>query len=272
MSYLKTRDGTKLYYKDWGAGPSVILIHGWPLSADSWDDVAMAIADAGFRVIAYDRRGFGRSQHAWQGYEYNTLTDDLADVMQTLNTGDSVLVGFSMGGGEVARYMSRYQGKGVTKTVLISSIVPYVLKTETNTEGVEKSVFDDMINHIKEERPKFFSGFFKDFYGVSLLSHPVSDEYLRWATNIAMEASLKATVDCVRTFSETDFRTELSTFTVPTLIIHGTADKTVPIEPTARVAHKGIANSVLMEYEGEAHGIFATQKTRLIADLIAFLS
>jgi pimeloyl-ACP methyl ester carboxylesterase len=145
------------------------------------------------------------------------------------------------------------------------------MKTETNPQGVDKSVFEDMLKDIKEERPKFFSNFFKDFYGVSLLSHPVSDELIRWSSNIGMEAGLKGVVDCVHAFSETDFRPELNAFTVPTLIIHGTADKIVPIEPSARAANKGIANSVLMEYDGQPHGLLATQKTRLIEDLIAFL-
>src|ERR1700710_894863 len=153
MSHIATQDGTRLYYKDWGAGRPVILIHGWPLSSDSWDDQAMAIADAGYRAIAYDRRGFGRSSQPWRGYDYDTLADDLARVIEQTGAVDATLVGFSMAGGEVARYMSRHGGKSVIKAALISSVVPYMLKTPDNPDGTEQSVFDKMIKGMKEDRP-----------------------------------------------------------------------------------------------------------------------
>ncbi|MEO6855105.1 MAG: alpha/beta hydrolase [Rhodoferax sp.] len=175
MHSITTQDNTPLYVKDWGTGRPVILLHGWPLSADSWDDQAMAIADAGMRAIAYDRRGFGRSSQPFSGYDYDTLADDLAAVMEGCGvTSGAALVGFSMGGGEVARYMSRHAGKGVTKAVLVSSVLPYMLKTTDNPEGVDQKVFDEMTKGMKEDRAKFFAGFFKDFFGVSITSHPTS--------------------------------------------------------------------------------------------------
>lgn len=271
MNYVKTADGTQLYVKQWGAGRPVILLHGWPLSADSWDDQAMAIAEAGYRAISYDRRGFGRSSQPWTGYDYDTLADDLAAVIEQTGAQDAVMVGFSMGGGEIARYMSRHGGKGVIKTALVSSVVPYMLKTPDNPDGTEKSVFDDMTNCMKEDRAKFFAGFFKDFYGVSLISHPTSDEVIQWSCNVAMQASLKATLECAKSFATTDFRPDLPSFKVPTLIIHGTDDKTVPIDAAGRAAAKGIANSTLIEYDGAAHGLPATHKDRLTKDLLAFI-
>lgn len=271
MNYVKTADGTQLYVKQWGAGRPVILLHGWPLSADSWDDQAMAIAEAGYRAISYDRRGFGRSSQPWTGYDYDTLADDLAAVIEQTGAQDAVLVGFSMGGGEIARYMSRHGGKGVIKTALVSSVVPYMLKTPDNPDGTEKSVFDDMTKGMKEDRAKFFAGFFKDFYGVSLISHPTSDEVIQWSCNVAMQASLKATLECAKSFATTDFRPDLPSFKVPTLIIHGTDDKTVPIDAAGRAAAKGIANSTLIEYDGGPHGLPATHKDRLTKDLLAFL-
>ncbi len=271
MNYVKTADGTQLYVKQWGAGRPVILLHGWPLSADSWDDHAMAIAEAGYRAISYDRRGFGRSSQPWTGYDYDTLADDLAAVIEQTGAQDAVLVGFSMGGGEIARYMSRHGGKGVIKTALVSSVVPYMLKTPDNPDGTDKSVFDDMTKGMKEDRAKFFAGFFKDFYGVSLISHPTSDEVIQWSCNVAMQASLKATLECAKSFATTDFRPDLPSFKVPTLIIHGTDDKTVPIGAAGRAAAKGIANSTLIEYDGAAHGLPATHKDRLTKDLLAFL-
>ena len=271
MTFLSTSDRTQLFVKDWGTGRPVIFLHGWPLSADSWDDQAMAIAAAGHRTIAYDRRGFGRSSQPWSGYDYDTLSDDLASVIEQTGAKDAVLVGFSMGGGEVARYMSRHAGKNVSKAALVSSVVPFMLKTPDNPKGTEQSVFDDMAAGIKEDRAKFFAGFAKDFYGVSLISNPVSAEVLDWTRSLAMQASLKATLDCAKSFSSTDFRRDLAAFKVPTLIIHGTDDKTVPIDAAGRAAAAGIANSTLLEYDGAPHGLFATHKERLTSDLLRFI-
>jgi non-heme chloroperoxidase len=271
MSYITTQDQTKLFYKDWGTGKPVIFLHGWPLSSDSWDDQAMAIADAGFRCISYDRRGFGRSTHPFNGYDYNTLADDLAAVIEQTGAKDATIVGFSMGGGEVARYMSRHAGKSVAKAVLVASIVPYMLRTEDNPNGTPQKVFDEMTAGMKEDRAAFFADFFKTFYGVGLLSTPVSQEVLEWSRSVAMQANLKSTLACAQAFASTDFRPDLSAFTVPTLIIHGTDDKTVPIDASAREAAKGIPHATLIEYDGAAHGITVTEKDRLTQDLLDFL-
>ena len=271
MRYVTTSDKTQLFVKDWGSGRPVILLHGWPLSADSWDDQAMAIAESGYRTIAYDRRGFGRSSQPWSGYDYDTLADDLAAVIEQTGAQDAVIVGFSMGGGEIARYMSRHAGKSLAKAVLISSVVPFMLKTADNPQGTEQAVFDKMAKGMREDRAKFFGGFFKDFFGVGVVSHPVSDELLSSASSVAMQASLKATLECAKSFTTTDFRGDMAAFKVPTLIIHGTNDKTVPIDPAGRAAVKGIAQSKLIEYDGAPHGLFATDKQRLTTDLLDFI-
>ena len=271
MQVVTTSDNTKLFVKDWGSGRPVILLHGWPLSADSWDDQAMAIAESGYRTIAYDRRGFGRSSQPWSGYDYDTLADDLAAVIEQTGAEDAVLVGFSMGGGEIARYMSRHGGKSVVKTILVGSVVPFMLKTGDNPNGTEQAVFDKMAQGIREDRAKFFAGFFKDFFGVGMLAHPVSEEMLIASRTVAMQASLKATLECAKSFATTDFRPDLPAFKVPTLIIHGTGDKTVPIDASGRAAAKGIAQSNLIEYENAPHGLFATEKQRLTTDLLDFI-
>ena len=271
MAKIKTRDGTELYVKDWGSGRPVILMSGWPLSSDSWDNGAMAIADAGMRAIAYDRRGFGRSDQPWTGYNYDTLADDLADVIEATGATDATIVGFSMGGGEVARYLSRHGGKGVRQAALIASVVPYMPKTSDNPDGTPQSVFDEMAAGMMEDRAHFFGKFFKDFYGVGYFEKPVSSEVIDWSVNQAMMASLKATLDCAAAFSSTDFRPDLPAFTVPTLIIHGSGDKTVPIDPSARAAAKAIPHSTLIEYDDAPHGLFATHKDQLNKDLLAFL-
>ena len=271
MNYLATKDKTKLYVKDWGIGQPVILLHGWPLSSDSWDDQAMAIADAGYRAIAYDRRGFGRSSQPWTGYDYDTLSDDLAAIIEHTGSQAAIIIGFSMGGGEVARYMSRHGGKSVAKAALISSILPFRLKTDNNPLGTEQEAFDKTAHTINEDRAKFLTDFFHTFFGVGTLGHLVSSELLENMRDVAMQASLKATLECLKSFSTTDFRADLAHFKVPTLIIHGTEDKTVPIEASARLAAKGIAQSTLIEYEGAPHGLFATQKTRLTQDLLDFI-
>lgn len=271
MAHVTTSDGTRLNVKDWGTGRPVILMHGWPLSADSWDDQAVAIADAGMRAIAYDRRGFGRSSQPWGGYDYDTLADDLSAVIEATGAQEATLVGFSMGGGEVARYMSRHAGKHVAQAVLVSSVVPYLLKTADNPAGVDQAIFDQMTAQMQDDRAHFFAGFFKSFFGAGLVSSPVSEEVLMWARQLAMMAGLKSTLACAKAFATTDFRGDLSAFTVPTLVIHGTDDRTVPIDATGRAAAAGIRQAQLIEYEGAPHGVFATHKARLTEDLLTFL-
>ena len=273
MPYIATRDDVDLYVKDWGEGRPVVLIHGWPLSSDSWDPVANALAEDGYRVIAYDRRGFGRSDQPWDGYDYDTLADDLADVMEAADiTEDATLIGFSMGGGEVARYMSRHNANGLVSAALISSVVPYMLQTADNPAGVPQKTFDEMTQGMLTDRPAFMRTFLKQFFGQGLISHPVSGETLDWAWRLAMQAGLKPTLDCAAAFATTDFRPDLASFTVPTLVIHGTDDRTVPIDATGRAAAAGIARSQLVEYDGAPHGLFVTHQAKLIADLKSFLS
>ncbi len=272
MPRIITNDQTELYVKDWGTGQPVILIHGWPLSADTWDDQALALADAGYRAIAYDRRGFGRSSQPWSGYDYDTLSDDLAAVIEQSGAKDAVLVGFSMGGGEVARYMSRHHGKSIAKAVLISASLPYRLKTSDNPLGAEQAAFDKTAQGINNDRPKFLAGFFEKFFGVTPQEQPVSEELLAWARSVSMQASLRATLGCAKSFTTTDFRPELAAFKVPTLVIHGDDDKIVPIEASSRLTAKGIAQATLIEYVGAPHGLFATHKERLSKDLLDFLA
>lgn len=272
MRYVTTPDGTELYVKQWGEGRPVVMLHGWPLSSDTFDDLGLALAAAGLRGIAYDRRGFGRSSQPWQGYDYDTMADDLAAVLKATDCRDAVLVGFSMGGGEVARYMSRHDAANVSRAVLIASVVPYMSKTDDHPEGVDAEVFAGMADAMRRDRAGFWSGFFKDFYGIGTLSKPVSSEVVDWSRQLAMQAGLKATLACAEAFATTDFRRDLASFRVPTLIIHGTADKTVPIDATARKAAAGIAGSELVEYDGAPHGLLASHKERIADDVIAFIT
>jgi pimeloyl-ACP methyl ester carboxylesterase len=272
VPYAKTSDGTKLYYKDWGAGDPVVLLHGWPLTGDTFDDAALALVEAGKRCIIPDRRGFGRSDQPWDGYDYDTLADDVVSILEDAGIHERVaLVGFSMGGGEVARFLTRQGPHRVSKAVLISSVVPYMLQTEDNPNGVPQSTFDEMTAGMKKDREHFFKGFFRDFFGTGIVSHPVSDEVEMNAWRQTMMAGLRPTLAAAQAFATTDFRPDLANFTVPTLVIHGTADKTVPIDATGRVVADRVPGAELIEYDGSAHGLFATDKQRLIADLVAFL-
>jgi pimeloyl-ACP methyl ester carboxylesterase len=271
MATITTRDGVNLYVKDWGRGRPVVLLHGWPLSSDTFDDLGMAIADGGVRAIAYDRRGFGRSDQPWTGYDYDTLASDLADVIAATGAEEAALVGFSMGGGEVARYLSSFPDHTVTRAVLVASVVPYMLRTADNPNGVEQGVFDGMAQALQDDRAAFWAGFFPQFYGTGLLRQPVSDEVIQWSRQIAMQASLKATLACAHAFATTDFRPDLKAFRIPTLVIHGTADQTVPIDTSGRAAAAGIARSVLREYDGAPHGLLASHKTQVRDDVLAFV-
>lgn len=273
MAHFKTRDGTAIRYKTLGEGRPVILIHGWPLSGDSWDPVMMAMADKGMQAIAYDRRGFGGSDHAPTGYDYDTFSDDLADLIGHLGlTANIGIAGFSMGGGEIARYMSRHGGKGVSAVALVSSVVPYMLKTDDNPDGVPDATFQEMTEGMKTDYRKFFTGFFQDFYGVGLMSKPVPKEELEWAWETTMKAAQWATLKAAAAFAYTDFRPDLAHFKVPTLVIHGTADKTVPIDATGRQVAAKVPGAKLIEYDGEPHGVFATATDRLASDLTEFFA
>lgn len=271
MPFVTTADDVQIYYEDAGAGRPVVLIHGWPLSGASWEYQAVPLAEQGFRVIAYDRRGFGRSEKPSTGYDYDIFASDLATLLEDLDLRDVVLVGFSMGGGEVARYLSRHNGGGrVAKAVLVGAVTPFLLKTADHPDGVDRSVFDDIVEKLREDRPGFLEGFGKAFYGAGPLNFSVSDAFLQWSLGLAFQASPLATLACVRAFSETDFREDCRAIRVPTLIIHGDADKTVPIDVTGRKAAQLISNSELKVYEGAPHGLFYMERKKLTDDIAAF--
>ena len=271
MTHVATDDGTKIHYETSGEGPDVVLIHGWPLSHEMWSEQTKALTDAGFRVTAMCRRGFGHSDKPDHGYDYDTMAEDLAAVMADAGVKDAALVGFSMGGGEVARYMSRHHGANVSKAVLISSVVPYMLKTDDNPDGVPADAFEGMKSGVADDRAAFLEGFAKDFYGQGTDAGGVSDDLLDWTHKTAMSASELATISCIDAFGKTDFRPDLAAFTVPTLIIHGTGDEIVPIDCAGRAAADGIKDATLREYEGAPHGLHATHTEKLNKDLIQFL-
>ncbi|PZO77139.1 MAG: alpha/beta hydrolase [Mesorhizobium amorphae] len=272
MPFIKTADDTEIFYNDWGSGKPVVLIHGWPLDADMWEHQSLFLARNGYRVIAYDRRGFGRSSQPWTGYDYDTFAADLKTILETLDLRDATLVGFSMGGGEVARYLGRHGSERVSKAVLLAAVPPFLLQTDDNPDGVPKKVFDDIVAGLEKDRPHFLAGFNKDFFGAGLLNFTVSNEVLEWSRQLAMLASPKATVDCVRAFSETDFRADLPRIDVPVLVIHGSSDGTVPLEKSGELTAKLIPNAELKVYDGEPHGLFLTAKDRLNEDLLRFIA
>ena len=214
MAYIKSKDGVQLHVKDVGIGKPVVLIHGWPLTGDMFEYQSLALIEAGYRVVTYDRRGFGQSGHPASGYDYNTFADDLAAVLEGLDIRGAALVGFSMGGGEIARYLSRHGTERVAKAVLIGSVVPYLLKDASNPDGVDQSIFDDMKAQIRKDRFAFLQTFSKMFYGVGWVTSSVSDALLDWTFVLAVMASPKATIDCVDAFGKTDFRPDLAFFTI----------------------------------------------------------
>jgi len=276
MEYIVNKNSTtgeevNISYKDYGNGRPVVLIHGWPLSKEMWEYQIEPLVEAGLRVIKYDRRGFGKSSKPWGEYDYNTLTEDLHTIMEELDLRDAVLVGFSMGGGEAVRYLSRYGSSRVSKIVLVSSVTPYMLKTADNPEGVDESVFKEMLDQMSEDRIAFLDDFGKTFFGVNLVSHPVSAPLLDYYRMLASVAAPRATKQCAIAFAQTDFRQDMRAVNVPTLIIHGDADKTVPIDASGARTAKMIPGSQYLVYEGAPHGLFYTHKEKLNQDLISFI-
>ena len=262
----------ELHYCDYGQGDPIVLIHGWPLSAASWEYQLAELPLHNKRVVAYDRRGFGYSDKPWDGYDYDMLAADLKAVLDALDLQNVTLVGFSMGSGEVARYMSRYQGARVKNVIFVSAVTPYLLKTDDNPDGVDKKMFDDIIEKLGQDRPDFLATFGKQFYGVGIISKPVSQATLDWSQSLALMASPRATTACVKSWSETDFRQDLAAIKVPALFIHGSSDKTVPPEVSAEKAVKLVTGAELRIYDGEPHGLNVTAKDRLNRDLLLFAS
>ncbi len=270
MPFVEARDGTSLFVNDWGGGRPVVLVHGWPLNGASWEYQSVKLVEAGFRVVVPDRRGFGRSDQPWSGYDYETLADDVAAVLEARDLHDAVVVGFSMGGGEVAKLLGRNHPR-LGKAVLVSSVAPFMLKTDDNPEGVDGSIFDQMIDGVRSDRPEFLTEFGKKFYGRAMLGGAaVSTGIQQWTLMMAMQASPRATIECVKAFGRTDFRADLARASKPVLVIHGTADQTVPIDVAGRRAAAMVPGATLIEYEGAPHGLFVTEHARLADDLIAF--
>jgi non-heme chloroperoxidase len=270
---IKTKDGTQLYIKDWGQGRPVIMLAAWPLSADCWDYHAHVLTGAGYRAIAYDRRGFGRSSQPSDGYNYDTFADDLAAVIEATDASDITLAGYSMGGGEVVRYLSRHSARKIRQVALVASIAPGIAKTKLNPDGVDRTFFDGLKGSVHKDKAGFLAGLLKDvFYDISIAgTTPVTQATVDWSWQMAMQAGLRGLVGCIDAFGGADFRPELSAINLPTLILHGTADKPVPFALTARQAAAGIKNSKLVAYQGAAHGILASERDRVAQDLLAFL-
>jgi non-heme chloroperoxidase len=259
-----------IYYEDHGSGKPVVLVHGWPLSGASWEKQTPVLVNAGYRVITYDRRGFGKSSQPASGYDYDTLAEDLNKLMLKLDLHNAMLVGFSMGGGEVARYLSKYGSKRVEKAVFLACIQPYLLKTPDNPEGVDKSVFDGIKQAIAADRPAFLSKFLADFYNVDVLGGKrISDQVVQYSWNVAAGASPKGTLDCVQAWL-TDFRQDLKHIDVPTLVVHGDADRILPIDATGRPLHKAIKDSRYAEIKDGPHGIIWTHFEEVNRELLAF--
>ena len=272
MSTITVKDGTTIYYKDWGSGPVVTFSHGWPLSSDAWDGQLLYLAQNGFRVVAHDRRGHGRSSQPWAGNDMNGYADDLAAVIEALDLKDATLVGHSTGGGEVARYIGRHGTSRVAAAVLIAAVPPCLVKSASNPDGIPIEVFDGLRSALLKDRSQFWKDFAFMFYGANRPGAKVSqgmlDQFWLWS----MQGGLKNIYDSIKAFSETDFTEDLKKFDVPTLVMHGEDDQVVPIKDSAKRSARLIKGSKEIYYPGLPHGLTATNPDQVNADLLGFLN
>ena len=277
MEFITTSDKAtgekvRLAYSDYGFGDPVVMIHGWPLSREMWEYQLGDLVDAGFRVVKYDRRGFGKSSKPWNGYDYDTFAADLNEILEQLDLKNVTLVGFSMGGGEVVRYLANYGTQRVKKIALISTVLPFLQKTAGNPDGVDQKVFEEIMQQIRNDRVGFLDEFGKVFFGVNMVSHPVSKPLLEYYRMLGSFAAARSTLQCVVAFSQTDFREDVRAIKIPTLIIHGNDDKIVPIEASSNRTAAMIPGSHYLVYEGAPHGLFYEYRQKLNADLVNFIN
>jgi non-heme chloroperoxidase len=270
LATITTKDGTQIYYKDWGKGQPIVFSHGWPLSGDDWDGQMLFFGQRGYRVIAHDRRGHGRSTQTWDGNDMDTYADDLATLFEKLDLKDAIMVGHSTGGGEVARYLGRYGAKRVSKAVLISSVPPLMLQTEKNPAGLPLSVFDGLRAALTANRPQFYKDITLPFYGYNRPGAKISEGIREHWWLQGMLGGVKAHYDCIKAFSETDFTEDLKKIDIPVLVMHGDDDQIVPIVAAGLLSAKILKNATLKVYPGFPHGMPATNADQINADLLTF--
>ncbi|WP_433216181.1 alpha/beta fold hydrolase [Dactylosporangium sp. CS-047395] len=271
MPFITTSDGAQIFYKDWGSGRPVVFSHGWPLNADAWDNQMMLLASRGYRAVAHDRRGHGRSTQTWQGNDMDTYADDLAELMDQLGLTDAVVIGHSTGGGEVTRYLGRHGTSRVSKAVLVGAIPPLMLKTEANPEGTPRSVFDEMRATMAADRAQFYRDLSAPFYGANRPGSKISDGLREQFWRLSMQVGLKAAYDCIRVFSETDFTEDLQRIDIPVFVAQGDDDQIVPIQAASLKSVRLLKNASLKVYPGAPHGISGDYEAAFNADLLAFI-